>query len=63
MNPFKKLVNAKRKAETGLQNYGYNIAKRVAKGQATQPAAQKAGNTYRAINPFPNPFKKSSYKK
>jgi len=29
MNPFKKLVNAKRKAKGALQNYGYNIGKKI----------------------------------
>lgn len=59
---IKHLMDYKKQAETGLQNYGRNIAKRVAKGQADRATTRGTSKNYSAINPFPNPLKKSSYK-
>lgn len=61
INPFKKLITEKRKAEMGLQNYGANIRTRIDKGQADLKARKISSSAY--INPFPNPFKASSYKR
>lgn len=51
-----KTINAKKKAAEGfLQNYGANLASNM--------QTMKPKTNYGAINPFPNPFKKASYKR
>lgn len=48
-SPIKKVIKAKKKAETKLQNIGKTIGKNIAQGQKDYKAG-KLG--YKAINPF-----------
>ena len=62
--PFvSKVASSYVKVTQGLQNYGANIASRVAKGQSDRALPGGKVDNYKAINPFPNPLKASSYRK
>ena len=50
-------------ATQAMQNYGGNIRKRINKGQTDRAIPSGKIDNYKAINPFPNPFKRSSYEK
>lgn len=54
------IPNAYQAATKGLQNYGRNIRKNIAKHDAEFQSG--AAGYHATRNPLPNPFKKSSYK-
>jgi len=61
-----KTINQKKKAAEGfLQNYGANIRNNININSAEfqKKRGTHGFNNYQTKNPFPNPFKRSSYKR